>query len=755
MTPAASTKPKNIVLLSDGTGNSAAKIRRTNVWRLYEALDLRSGDQVALYDDGVGTSSVKPIAWLGGALGYGLKRNVRDLYTFACRNFVPAGDGRDADRLYVFGFSRGAFTARVLVALIEEQGLIQGAQGAELDRLARWAYREYRKKFNVTGGLVTPLRAVRDWLFRRWQDLRGKRRYRPSDLKPEIEFVGLWDTVDAYGMPIDEMKRGWDEWVWPLSMVKPRPPANVKKLCHALALDDERQTFHPLLIDEGDEPELDHTDGERVTQVWFAGAHSDVGGGYPDDSLSHVAMLWMANEASKRQLRVHPSMLADWQARADPNGPLHDSRRGFGSYYRYQPRSITRLSRDKVARVRVSRPKVHESVFTRIKSARQEYAPVVLPDSYVVVKNGGTIVEPDVEHPSQSKARAVRQESVWDLVWHRRITYFLTVLVTLMILVPSLVGDRYGAIDQEVLGLSGVIQWTTQWLPEQATPLAAHYQNHPVVLMVLLVGFTFLYSRSVSLQNRIRDEMRKEWDDVLGPGRKEVGRAQPPRSLAYRIRTHPIYQGTFWFLTQHVFPLVFGVASLAVVILVLAGTVNRGVFAVASASGCVCANVPLPAVSAEAWTATFDNRLLCNATGIPMEQGNRYEVRVALDAPWRDGELSAWLNGFSSMARPGLFLPALPFRRVLTADWFVPVARVGSTGAEYYLFTPVDQAEQKGAAQVRQYKQAVAEITPRRTGELFLFVNDALAPWARDYFYGNNQGGPATVTVRKLAGTGQ
>ncbi len=743
-----SNKPKNIVLLSDGTGNSAAKIRRTNVWRMYEAIDLRTGDQMALYDDGVGTSSFKPMAWLGGALGYGLKRNVRDLYTFACRNYVPAGDGRDADRLYVFVLSRGAFTERVLVALIEDQGLIQNAQGAELDRLARWAYREYRKKFNVTGGLVTPLRKLRDWAVRTWQSLRGMSPYTPSDVKPDIEFVGLWDTVDAYGMPIDEMKRGWDQWVWPLSMVKPTPPANVKKVCHALALDDERQTFHPLLIDEGGLPKPEHTDQERVTQVWFAGAHSDVGGGYPDDSLSHVAMLWMATEASKHQLRLHPVMMADWEARADPNGPAHDSRRGFGSYYRYQPRSVTRLSRDKIADVRVPWPKVHESVFTRIRSARQEYAPVVLPENYVIVRNGGSIVEPannPVEHPSQSKARAIRQESVWDLVWQRRIVYFLTVTVTLLILVPSLVGDRYGAIDQGSVALSGVIQWTTQWLPEQATPLAAHYQRHPVVLLTLLIVFALLYSRSVGLQNRIRDVMRKEWDVILGSGRTKVPSARPAGGIAYGIRTHPIYQGMFRLVTQHVFPLVFGVASLLALVLILVGTSNRAVFAIASSYGSVCSTSATTA-------ASFNNNVFCHATGIELQQGNLYEVRLELLSQWRDGEvLTAWLNGFSSTRRPSLFVPALPFRRVLTADWFVPVAKIGNTGAEYHLFQPVDRSD-KTVGQEPRYDQAVAVITPRRTGQLFLFVNDAIAPVVWDYFYRNNQDGPASVTVRRLGG---
>ena len=78
---------RKIILLSDGTGNSAAKVWRTNVWRTFEALDLSGNDQIALYDDGVGTSSFKPMAILGGAFGLGLRRNVIALYKFACRNY--------------------------------------------------------------------------------------------------------------------------------------------------------------------------------------------------------------------------------------------------------------------------------------------------------------------------------------------------------------------------------------------------------------------------------------------------------------------------------------------------------------------------------------------------------------------------------------------------------------------------------------------------------------------------------------------
>src|SRR5438874_701364 len=98
---------KNIILLSDGTGNAASKVWRTNVWRTFQSIDLSQRDQVALYADGVGTSSFKPLAIIGGMFGYGLKSNVIECYKFVCRNYRPG------DRIYGFGFSRGAYTIRV------------------------------------------------------------------------------------------------------------------------------------------------------------------------------------------------------------------------------------------------------------------------------------------------------------------------------------------------------------------------------------------------------------------------------------------------------------------------------------------------------------------------------------------------------------------------------------------------------------------------------------------------------------------
>src|SRR5262245_34026830 len=136
--------PLNIVVLSDGTGNAAASIWKTNVWRIYESLDLRKG-QVAFYDDGIGSSAFRPFALIAGMFGYGLKRNVLDCYKFLCRTYTA-----DA-QIFLFGFSRGAFTVRVLSGILYSQGLAPyDGNEANLHRLALAAYRAYRRQNYAT-----------------------------------------------------------------------------------------------------------------------------------------------------------------------------------------------------------------------------------------------------------------------------------------------------------------------------------------------------------------------------------------------------------------------------------------------------------------------------------------------------------------------------------------------------------------------------------------------------------------------------
>ena len=146
---------KNIILLSDGTGNSSASLWRTNVWRVFESLDLTDSSQVAIYDDGVGSSSFKPLAILGGAFGWGLKRNVLHLYRFLCRNYQPG------DQIYAFGFSRGAFTIRVLMGLVINQGLVPYTSEIELQDLVRAAYRKYRERYHTVFRVEVLFRLIR------------------------------------------------------------------------------------------------------------------------------------------------------------------------------------------------------------------------------------------------------------------------------------------------------------------------------------------------------------------------------------------------------------------------------------------------------------------------------------------------------------------------------------------------------------------------------------------------------------------
>jgi uncharacterized protein (DUF2235 family) len=724
---------RNLVLLSDGTGNSSAKLMKTNVWRLYEALDVSTGDQLAMYDNGVGTSSVKLLGLVGGAFGWGLKRNVRDLYMFACRNY-QTGDARTpTDRLHAFGFSRGAFTIRVLVGLIQQQGLITGAHGRELKRLAKWAYREYRRQFNSTGGLVSLFRWFRDKTVRLTE--LGKPRYdKRRNTRARVTFMGLWDTVDAYGLPLDEMTRGWDQWIWPLSMCE-RKVKNVDKVCHAIALDDERHTFHPVLLDESDTPLHDHIGAETVTQVWFAGVHSNVGGGYPDDSLAHVSLRWMAEQAVAKGLRLHQSITSQWKARVDPHGPVYDSRAGIGSYYRYNPRNIKRLTADRFADVSIQRPKIHHSVFDRILAGRDDYAPIVLPDRYAVVDDQGAVLEGPAnpyEHPTQTESRYADQERVWNLVWFRRVLYFATVLLTFVLVLPPLIftSDDTSSVKRtmEALGVpqpgaaKALMDAIAPLAPSMLQPWVNFYRGYPELLAVIGGLIILLMILSGRVQAAAGDRMRRLWADIIDAPRALVVPHAPPTDIIYQLRSSDLYRRTFEVITQHVFPFVFGVATLAAVVLIVVGTVNRAAFSISSASGNVCEEPKAATNLAGATTVHLRSWELCRPANVRLVGGQAYRVVTELPADgWKDsGELVRSPAGFST--GDNLFvLPFLPFRRVLREQWFVPIARVGVFPSEHH---PLNKKE--------------VVFTPRVSGPLFLFVNDVVLAGRWNPFYDNN-----------------
>jgi uncharacterized protein (DUF2235 family) len=363
--------PKSIILFSDGTGNSSGKLFKTNVWRMYEAVDLGPSppnmrDQIAYYDNGVGTSAFRPLAILSGIFGIGLKRNVIHLYQYACRNYRPIKGQKpgeelidEGDCIYGFGFSRGAFTMRMLIGVIADQGLVPYTSEAQLARDSAAAYRNFklgrpRYRFSPMRPILWGARKLADG----WRRLRGAPAYdAANNYQPVIKFVGVWDTVAAYGGPIAELTRAIDNWIYRLSMPDHSLHERVQCARHALALDDERDSFHPLLWDEVHEQRLiaekeANPNGmlgawitkDRLEQVWFCGMHADVGGGYPDESLSYVSLLWMIEEAHRAGIRTLKGITDRYRALANSFGPIHNSRAGLGAYYRYHAAQHQRLA---------------------------------------------------------------------------------------------------------------------------------------------------------------------------------------------------------------------------------------------------------------------------------------------------------------------------------------------------------------------------------------------------------------------------
>ena len=476
---------KKLILLSDGTGNSARALAKTNVWRTYQALDLSSGDQLAQYDDGVGTSALKPLAILGGAFGWGLKRNVLHLYKFLCRNYVPAKDAPDgmADEIHAFGFSRGAFTIRLLMGLVLKQGLVRAHSEEELDYLANAAYRAYRKQsFNRPASLSGIGRPFRDFFVGLQNRMLGLAPY-TKDLNTQVEgirYLGLWDTVDAYGMPIKELKAGIDRFIWPLLFDNNTPSGKINAARHALALDDERETFHPLVWDLKDMP-----DTSKIEQVWFAGMHADVGGGYPDDGLAHVPLLWVLAGAQSAGLRFKPSVLSDYAAVATPLGCMHDSRAGVTSYYRYSPRLATALCAPFA-------PDIHASVQIRIEHGGDRYAPISIPSP---------------------PTKQLQYDMAWDTVWWRRVAYWSMLAVTAFLAslafweLPAPWGDAWAQVV-----VNPLIDWARGASRDIfANPLENMRKNPTAVLASLLaIVACFMWGRL--LAGRINDRAEEIWE---------------------------------------------------------------------------------------------------------------------------------------------------------------------------------------------------------------------------------------------------
>jgi hypothetical protein len=189
-------------------------------------------------------------------------------------------------------------------------------------------------------------------------------------------------------------------------------------------------------------------DPAKLTQIWFAGVHANVGGGYPDDGLAYVTLQWMMDEAEAAGLRFYPAERQAVDCRADCQGEQYDSRSGLAGYYRYGPRIVDRLCNDAGYDVFVAKPKIHDSAQKRIGARQVAYAPVSFPTDYEAVGRAGNLRAPLrpmplLENLADLARRISDIESAWDAVWRKRLAYFATVALSL-VLVAFPVLERLG-----------------------------------------------------------------------------------------------------------------------------------------------------------------------------------------------------------------------------------------------------------------------------------------------------------------------
>lgn len=282
---------KNIVYCTDGTWDKTGN--RTNVYRLYMALPT-TATQLPFYDDGVGTDGLLVDRVLGGAFGVGLCQNVKEGYTKIAHVYEKDDD------IFLFGFSRGAYTARSLAGMIAICGLPTANWD---DNFVETAYNAYRKK-DQREALLAQLKNC-------------------GMYNAKLKLLGVWDTVGALGIPA--ILGGVD--VLEYSFLDTSLHENVLSAYQALAIDERRIEFPPTLWSPPFHP------GQVVEQVWFCGVHSDVGGGYPPENgssegLADVTLAWMMNKASALGLNIKQEVCRQYALPLDPAyalDKLHES----------------------------------------------------------------------------------------------------------------------------------------------------------------------------------------------------------------------------------------------------------------------------------------------------------------------------------------------------------------------------------------------------------------------------------------------
>ncbi len=335
---------KRLITCNDGTWNKPAEKDKqgneinTNVCYLYNAIekkDKNGVEQRKFYDTGVGSGYQLLDQLAGGLTGEGIDRKIKNAYQFLVLNYEPG------DEIYLFGFSRGAYTARSLAGFVRCCGILKPENMHFIDE----AFRLYRDRNDYTKPESDLMRSFR-------------KNFCFEDVT-RIKFIGVWDTVGAMGIPLS---------AWQLYNSKKYNfhdailSSTVDYAYQALAIDEHRKNFAPVLWELSGN-QKDHGNIE-VEQRWFAGVHSDVGGGYAEQGLSNRTLHWMVEKAKNTNLEFKDI------SECHPEGILEDAHNSYTGLFKLGGKALREICNEKSARTEV----IDESVFDRIRH-RSDYRP--------------------------------------------------------------------------------------------------------------------------------------------------------------------------------------------------------------------------------------------------------------------------------------------------------------------------------------------------------------------------------------------
>jgi uncharacterized protein (DUF2235 family) len=390
---------KSIVVCLDGTWNRPGKKEgditvETNVFKMFTALAEKPGAQIRFYHEGVGVELGQKLR--GGAFGFGLFEQIKVGYGFLVEKFEPG------DSIYLFGFSRGAYSARSLAGFIARCGVIR--RDAE-NAVKALDLPEVELAATDDDDKLDPPNAV-DKAFVMYKHAYGadndpavqKRRAEVEQFKAQfahdtpIRMVGVWDTVGSLGIPpevLPGLLRGGARQIEDarFGFLDTRLSPLVQAAYHALAIDERRKPFLPTLWDD---PRINAPD-QPAEQVWFVGAHSNVGGGYADAGLSNIALSWMIERGRLQGLVYADDQVAGIAAARNPNGLLRDSLAEFSLVGGKLPPGPALAEFQPVDRSVAAGSRLHSSVNARLATNAQ-YQP---PPISVVSRDGQRQADPD------------------------------------------------------------------------------------------------------------------------------------------------------------------------------------------------------------------------------------------------------------------------------------------------------------------------------------------------------------------------